>query len=135
MMRKLPLLLAFSICSALLLVACGGGGNSNAVSTNTTGGAASNTAPSTAASNTSAAATGDKIGVAECDEYIAKYEACLNSKVPEAMRATYKGAFETARKMWRDAAATPQGKAGLAQACRTALDQAKQAFNSYGCSW
>lgn len=134
MMRKLPLLLAFSVCAALLLVACGGGGSNTANTSNT---AASNTAASnTAASNTSAASTsGDKIGVAECDEYIAKYEACLNSKVPEAMRATYKGAFETARKMWRDAAATPQGKAGLAQACRTALDQAKQAFNSYGCSW
>lgn len=78
---------------------------------------------------------GDKIGVPECDEYIAKYEACINSKVPEAQRATYKTSFDTMRKAWRDAAATPQGKAGLAAGCKQAHDAAKQSMSSFSCAW
>ena len=79
--------------------------------------------------------TADKIGVAECDEYITKWEACVNSKVPEAQRATYKSSFETLRKSWKDAAATPQGKEGLKVGCKQALDSAKQTYSAYGCAW
>src|SRR5687767_4401070 len=127
-----------------LLVACGGGDNTDTATTNTantkTGNTATtnaaNTAPAnTAPANTAAAPSADKIGVPECDEYIAKYEACINSKVPENMRATFKSAFDSSRKAWRDAAATPQGKAGLATACKAAHDQAKTTLGSYGCSW
>lgn len=78
---------------------------------------------------------GDKIGVPECDEYIEKYEACLNSKVPEAQRAAMKSAFEMARKGYKDAASTPQGKSTLAAACKQAMDAAKQATTAYGCTW
>ena len=134
------------LMAAALLGACGGGDNTNSTAnTNTNSNAARNTnaastntnaatAP-TANTNTSSAPSADKIGVAECDEYIAKYEACISSKVPANMRATYQSAFDTARKAWRDAAATPAGKAGLAQACKMAHDTAKQSLGSYGCSW
>jgi hypothetical protein len=105
------------LMAGALLVACGGGDNT--ANTNATAGAPS----------------ADKIGVPECDDYIAKYEACINSKVPENLRATYKGAFDSARKAWRDAAATPQGKAGLATACKAAQDNAKTTLSSFGCSW
>jgi hypothetical protein len=127
-----------------LLGACGGGsdntnatGNANtgtARNTNTATNANTNTATSSTNANTAAVLTTDKIGVPECDDYIAKYEAC-SSKIPEAMRATYKNAFDTSRKAWRDAAATPQGKAGLATACKAANDAAKQSLGSFGCSW
>ena len=33
----------------------------------------------------------DKIGVAECDDFIDKYEACITGKVPEAARAQVPG--------------------------------------------
>ena|SRR5947209_11815675 len=131
MTNKTPFLLALCLLVGLVLLACGGGSSDNTANTSNT--AAGNKA---AASNTSTASTsGDKIGVPECDDYIAKYEACVNSKVPEAMRASVKGSMETARKMWKDAAATPQGKAGLAQACKQALETAKSSMGSYGCSW
>lgn len=132
MKTKLPLLLAASVCAALLLVACGGGATNSANGGNT---AASNAAASNAAASNTSTASGDKIGVPECDDYIAKWEACVNSKVPEAQRGTFKGAFETTRSSWRQLASTAQGKAGLAQACKAAHEQAKQAFGSYGCSW
>ena len=132
MMRKLTVLTAFSACVAFLLVACGGGATNTSNTTNTTN--AANTA-NTAPANTASSTAGDKIGVPECDDYIAKYEACVNSKVPEAMRATVKASLETTRKSWRDLAATAQGKAGLAQACKAAHDAAKQSMGAYGCSW
>ena len=81
------------------------------------------------------APTGDKIGVPECDEYIAKYEACINGKVPEAQRAMFKTSFDTMRKTWKDAAANPQAKAGLATGCKQALETAKQSMSAFSCAW
>lgn len=108
--------LLFSLCLGMgaLMLACGGGDSTN------TGGTT---------------ASGDKIGVAECDEYITKVEACLTAKVPEAARASYKSTLDTMRTTWKKAAETPQGKAGLAQGCKMALDQAKTSMGSFGCSW
>lgn len=80
-------------------------------------------------------ATGDKIGVPECDEYIAKYEACVNKNVPDAMRATFKTSFEQSRKAWKQAAANPTSKANLASACKQATETAKQAMASYKCDF
>lgn len=140
------------LMAGALLGACGGGDSGNTAGNtagNTTGNAnaantkagstattnAANTAPTANTATTSAAPSADKIGVPECDEYIAKYEACINSKVPENIRATFKNAFDSSRKAWRDAAATPQGKAGLATACKAAQDNARATLGSYGCSW
>lgn len=80
-------------------------------------------------------ATGDKIGVAECDEYIEKYEACINSKVPEAQRAMLKTSFEAQRNAFKTAAANPQAKAGLATGCKQAIETAKQSTSAYSCAW
>ncbi|HYY41498.1 MAG TPA: hypothetical protein VE775_02125, partial [Pyrinomonadaceae bacterium] len=97
--------------------------------------ATTNTAASSATANTNAAPAGDKIGVEECDDYLAKYESCLNDKVPAAARAAMKSSFEQTRAAWRKAAATPQGRTGLAQACKTAHESAKQTMGAYGCTF
>jgi hypothetical protein len=127
--------LALCLVAGLLLIACGGGASDNAANSSNAA-ANGNKAANTSTANTSTTSTsGDKIGVPECDDYISKYEACVNSKVPEAMRASVKATLETSRKMWKDAATTPQGKAGLAAACKQALETAKSSMGSYGCSW
>jgi hypothetical protein len=36
---------------------------------------------------------------------------------------------------WKQAASTPEGKQGLATACQTALDAAKQSMGAYGCAF
>jgi hypothetical protein len=77
---------------------------------------------------------GDKIGIAECDEYIEKYTKCIQDKVPEAARAQMKDAMDQSAKAWKEAAAGP-AKDGLATACKAALDAAKQATASMGCEW
>ncbi|HEX8071531.1 MAG TPA: hypothetical protein VF546_16375 [Pyrinomonadaceae bacterium] len=143
------LLIALTLCAAftLALSSCAApenanqtgapAGNTNATTTTTT----TTTAPPAATPHaaTSPAATaapaGDKIGVEECDDYLAKYEACLNSKVPEAGRAQLKSAFDQTRKSWQGLAATPQGKQGLATACKAARDAAKQSMAAYGCTF
>jgi hypothetical protein len=89
------------------------------------------------ASAEGASGGGDKIGVPECDEYIEKYEKCLTSstKIPDAAKTSMKSSFDQIRKSWKDAAATPAGKAGLAMGCKSAMDSAKQAMAAYDCQW
>lgn len=81
------------------------------------------------------ATTGDSIGVPECDEYIAKYEACVDKHVPENMKATMKTTFDQSRKAWKAAAATPQGKTTLGTTCKQAMETAKQSMAAYKCDF
>lgn len=116
MTTKLTFLLALCLVLGALMVACGSGADNTA----TTNGAT---------------ASGDKIGVAECDEFITKYESCITGKVPAAQQAAFKSSIETWRKSWKDLAANPQTKGTLAQTCKTQLESAKTSLSSFGCSW
>jgi hypothetical protein len=82
-----------------------------------------------------AAAGGGETGVPECDAYIKKYEACVQSKVPEAARASVRQSLDQMKAAWKQAAASPNGKASLATGCNAALDAAKTSMGAYGCSW
>jgi hypothetical protein len=75
----------------------------------------------------------DSTGVAECDDYLTKYMACVNDKVPAASRAAMQQGIDQAKAGWVQAAATPEGKAGLAQACKAASDAAKASMKAFGC--
>ncbi len=77
----------------------------------------------------------EKVGVPECDDYIAKYETCLTTKVPEAQRAVFSSSMETMRKGWRNAATNPQAKAALAGGCKVALQTAKESMSAFSCDW
>jgi len=126
------------VCSFIILAGCGGG--SQPVD-NKAPNTAKNDAPKTDAAKTDApktdVAAGDKVGVAECDEYIEKYEACLTSiadKYPQ-VHPNLKSAFEAQRKGFKDAAANPQSKATLASTCKQAIETAKTATSAYACKW
>ncbi len=106
-MKRLTRLLALS---SLFLAGCGGG------------------APAPSASST----PGGSIGVAECDDYIAKYEACINDHVPDAARGAVRQQLDTARTNWKQAASTDAGRAGLAAGCKAALDTARASMQTYG---
>ena len=135
MLKKLLILIALFASCALLLTACGGtetsNGNSNNAGTANTNKPTATSSPAASTSNTA----GDKIGIPECDDYLNKYEACVSGKVPDAARAQYKSSLEQTRKSWREMAANPQTKAGLAKACQMATDQAKQTFKMFGCDF
>lgn len=123
--------LALCLVAGLLLIACGGGASDNAA--NSSNAAAGNT---NKAANTSTTSTsGDKIGVAECDDFLAKYESCVSGKVPAQAQAAFKTSMEQWRKAWKEQAANPQTKAALASVCKSAADQAKTSLGAYQCSW
>ena len=88
-----------------------------------------------ATSGTATLAGTVEVGVPECDQYLKKYFACVDSKVPEASRALMRQSVDTMKMAWKQAAATPQGKTGLAQACSQAEAQAKMSMAAYGCTW
>ncbi|MBK7583603.1 MAG: hypothetical protein IPI67_25845 [Myxococcales bacterium] len=89
----------------------------------------------TGSGSSSAAATGGETGVPECDEYLTKYEKCLKEKVPAVARTQMEEGFKTTRETYKNLASNPATKAGMAAGCKQALETAKTAMASYGCSW
>jgi hypothetical protein len=140
MLKKIFVPLMLSVSCALLFAACGGSdtsstnNTSNTTASNKTATTSTPTTTATATPATTTPASGDKIGVAECDDYITKMEACI-SKLPAAAKATYDKAFEQTRKQWREAANNPQSKAAMAQGCKAATDTAKASMKSFGCEF
>ena len=128
MLTRLSLFLC--VVCALVLVGCAKtetntNANANAAATKTT----------TPASTTATTASADKIGVPECDEFIANYDACVSSKVPEVARAQYKTAIEQWRTSWKKLAENPQTKSTLAAACKQSAEQARASMKTYNCTF
>lgn len=142
MSTKLISLFALCVLLGTFMLACGGAAdNANTATTNATtntntkSAATATPAAASTPAGTSTASTGEKIGVAECDDFIAKYEACVSGKVPAAQQATFKSSIEQWRSSWKNLAANPQTKGTLASVCKSSLDQAKTSLASYGCTW
>jgi hypothetical protein len=129
---KKRILLLLCVVFGLLLVACGK--TEVTVNHNASASPAAKTSPASTPATT-AGATGAKIGVADCDEFITAYEACVTSKVPEVARAQYKAGIEQWRTSWRQLAANPSTKATLTQVCKQAAEQARVSMKSYNCAF
>ena len=123
--------LALACASVAMAVGCGGSKPADTATPATTVAPAANAA---AGNSSSMVADGD-FGVPECDNYMKKYMGCIESKVPESARAMMKQALDQTKASWKAAASTPEGKAGLAQACTQAEATAKTATAAYGCQW
>lgn len=137
---KKKILVPLSVVFGLLFVACAktevSTNRSPSASSSPAAPAASPAATANTSTNTSASKSGEeKIGVPECDDFIAKYDACVSSKVPESARAQYKSSIEQWRSSWRTLAANPLTKATLATVCKQSEEQAKAAMKSYGCTF
>jgi hypothetical protein len=74
-------------------------------------------------------------GIAACDDFLTKYDACIVSKVPEAQRAMYKTQIDQTRKAWVDMAKNPSAKATMESTCKQTLDATKASLTAYGCSF
>jgi hypothetical protein len=129
-MLRTCLLISCMLC-AIVLIGCSkmeSNANSNSTMANTNK-ATSTTSPATTT------ASADKIGIAECDDFITKYEACVSGKVPEQVRAQYQSAVKQWRDSWKKLAENPQTKGTLAAACKQAREQQEAALKQYGCAW
>lgn len=129
---KKSVLLPLCVVFGLLLVACG----TTEVTVNRND-AASPAAKASPASSPAAVviSSGEKIGIPECDDFLAAYDACVSSKVPEVARAQYKTSIEQWRTSWRQLAGNPNTRASLVMACKTSAEQARVSMKSYNCTF
>ena len=126
------LFLMLCLLTTVLFFGCSTPTNTN---TNTnTNSAATNTQPAASPAAT-LAASGDKIGIAECDSFIDSYEACVRDKVPEMARAQFNSTLAQWRRSWREQAANPQNRPALVQACKTQLEAARRSMKAYNCTF
>ena len=148
MSKRFFVSLALAVACASLLIGCGGSetttNGSNQTSANKTTTTTTTTTPATtmtpATTTTTPATTtttssGGKIGVAECDDFIDKYEACITGKVPEAARAQWNSTLQQWRTSWKQLADNPQTRSSLAAACKMAAEQSRQSMKPYGCDF
>lgn len=144
MFKRFLVSLTLSVSCALLLIGCGGSepatNTSNATTTNKTATTTTTTTstPATTTStpaSTTTASSGEKIGVPECDDFIAKYEACVSGKIPAEARAQWNMGLQQWRTQWRQLAQNPQTRGTLAQACKMAAQQTEQSMKPYGCDF
>ncbi|MCA9709632.1 MAG: hypothetical protein KDK70_27585, partial [Myxococcales bacterium] len=77
-------------------------------------------------------AGGTRIGVPECDRYIAEFRRCIEGPMPEAARAASREALETSIDAWCKAAASEAGREALATACTAALEAVGSMCGSEG---
>lgn len=130
-MLRTSILIA-SLVLAVVLVGCSKTEtNENKVASSNKPASSTSSTPAT----TTAATSGDKIGVPECDDFIAKYDECVSSKVPEMVRAQYKDAVARWRTEWKKLANDPATKAQLVTTCKQIAEQQNAAFKSFGCSF
>ena len=126
------LLLMLCILTGLLVLACAKSDTNRNVAPAATNSSAPATTP--ASTTNSSASAGDKIGVEECDHFLTAYDTCVNSKVPEALRARYKTIISNWRADWKKLADNPQTRATLVSVCKTQLETARAQVKSMGCT-
>jgi len=128
------LLLMLCIVAGLLVLACAKyDTNRNAASTTS---ASSPVPAGTPRTNTNTAtASAEKVGVAECDNFITAYESCVSSKVPENSRGPLRAAVTTWRTEWKRMADNPKTRAGLVEACKRQLESARTQLKAYNCTF
>jgi hypothetical protein len=75
------------------------------------------------------------IGVAECDDYLSKYQRCVAERVPGDKKKAFEDALARTRTSWQALAGNPGARPGLPQACSLALQTARTTLKQYSCSW
>jgi hypothetical protein len=81
------------------------------------------------------AAQAQSTGIAACDDFLTKYDACVSSKIPAEQSAMYKTQIDQTRKAWLDMAKNPSTKATMEASCKQTMDATKAALTAYGCSF
>jgi hypothetical protein len=86
-----------------------------------------------AASLATVSAQEQPVGIPVCDNFIASYQTCVSTQVPEAQRPMFAGHVAQWRTSWRQLADNPQTRATLEQVCRQQIDAMRQSLQAYGC--
>ncbi len=81
-----------------------------------------------------AVAQDNKIGVAVCDDFLAKFDVCA-AKMPAAQQTQFKAQIEQLRGGWKAMAGNVQAKPQLEGVCTQMAASMKGATASMGCAW
>jgi hypothetical protein len=128
-MAKKSALILCVLCAGLLLGCYKSQRTGNDNSRTTNGNQSATT------SNSSATGIGEKIGIPECDEVIAKYEACISDHVPDAKKRQYRENIEGWSNAWRQLVVKTASKETVAAACNRHIIQSREAMKSFGCEF
>lgn len=74
------------------------------------------------------------VGVPVCDEYLAKYAACINEHGPQDSRKQMNELLAKSAQRFKAQSAGPE-KDSLEQACKAMLDAAKKTTKGWGCTY
>ena len=80
-------------------------------------------------------AAAQEIGIPACDDFIAKYEACVSGKIPAASQVEFTNALAQWRTQWKQLAADPNNNMILTGICNQMQQQSKASFTPYGCAF
>jgi hypothetical protein len=127
--------LVFAVLCAAILIGCGKTETTNNSNSTTTTGVDKPMATNSPSTTTKTISSGEKIGIAECDDFLAKYDDCVTKNVPAAQRGQYETSLKQWRDSWRQLAKNDMTKGTLAAACKQALEQAKTSMKSYNCTF
>ena len=96
----------------------------------------SNSKRAKGSSNSAATPTtsSEKIGIPECDDFIAKYNSCISDHVPAAKKAEYKENIDAFARTWKQLMANSD-KSTVAAACKRHSDMARENMKSFGCEF
>jgi hypothetical protein len=84
---------------------------------------------------TSAAIAQDKVGIPVCDDFLAKYDACLSTIERPERRARLQETAAQLRASWIAAAADTTGRANMEQLCATVADGTRKNATMAKCNW
>ena len=124
-MPKKTLLILF-LLSAAIMFGCFNSrrsGNDNAQTANT------------GSANSQLVANVEKIGIPECDEFIAKYETCISDHIPEAKKRQYRENLAAWSRAWRQQMVNTTAKETVAAACKRHIILSREAMKPFGCEF
>ena len=89
---------------------------------------------SQAESRNATTAADNVVDILQCDDYLAKVNACIHERVPVNQRAALAAEAHQMFTTWKEAAANPEHRATLPQACSITHEVAKEELARYGCA-
>jgi hypothetical protein len=77
----------------------------------------------------------DATGIPVCDDFLAKYEICMNQKASAAQQPAFKAQVDQTRKTWSDLARSPDTRPELEASCRQTAEQIGKSLRTLGCAF
>lgn len=85
--------------------------------------------------NSEPVAKAEKIGIPECDEFVAKYEECISDHVPAEKQRQYRENIQTWSKLWRERMVSSTPRDVVVAACQRHIIASRESMKSFGCEF